>query len=608
MKLLTFDIETSDPYITRGLGAGWVYAVNKIEGCDYELLGIAYRTHDGLKGYTLDWEFFQSLVDSHDALIGHNISYDLGGVMSVGVNVKDKPVYDTETMSRLHNSSLMSHSLDACAKQYVAGGKQNNKLTDAIIEYDLYPYLKREEVARARAIKNGQEWARERPPEAKLIKWAKSNMKLIQDTNMKAMSDYAIGDIDATWDVFQYLKNKVDLELSLKYSMLAHICIHYRTKGVRVDIGRAREIRNKMIPLIAEKYKEVYRIAGGEFNLGSIKEVPEVFDRLGISYPRSEKGNPSITTPWMLKQNHPICKAIISARKALKIDRDFIQKIIAMQEFTCPGAEKYGRVYPELHLLRARTGRFSCTNPNLQQIPSRDPVYGPMCRSIFVAEEGDKWFSLDYSNQEGRLQVHYAYLLKCEGAAKLRDAFIKNPNLDMHDMVAKMVGITRTEAKVVNLGLSYGMGIGTLASGLGIAKEGAVIIKYKYNALAPFLDQLNKKCQEVAQKRGSIKTLGGRLVRIDTPIQQGGREISFWYKSLNSLIQGSAADMTIEAMIQAYKENIPVMFPIHDELVMSGSAAQAKRLQIIMINAVDLCIPNVVECGDGGSNWDEGGH
>lgn len=608
MKLLTFDIETKDPYIGRGLGAGYVYKINCIAGCDYELLGIAYRTHNGTKGYTLDWDFFQDLIDSHDVLIGHNISYDLGGVAAYGMKVKDKPVYDTEIMSRLYNSSLMSHSLDACAKLYVRGSKNNNALTDAIVKNDIYPYLKREEVAKAKAIKNGEEWIRERPPEAKLVKWAKENMKLIQDTDFQSMKDYAIGDIDATWDVFQYLIKKVGSELALKYSKLAHICIQYRIKGVRVDIDRAREIRNEMIPLIAEKYKEVYRIAGKEFNISSIKEVPDVFDSLGIDYPKSEKGNPSITSPWMMQQDHPICKAIISARKALKIDRDFIQNIILQQEFTCPDAGRYGRVYPELHLMRARTGRFSCTNPNLQQIPSRDPVYGPLCRSMFVPEEGEKWYSLDYSNQEGRLQVHYAYLLKCEGAVELRNAFIANPNLDMHSMVAKMAHITRTEAKTVNLGLSYGMGIKTLTKSLQCSEKDAIVVREKYNKLAPFLKQLNEKCQETAKRRGSIKTLGGRLSRIDAPILEGKRIRTFEYKALNKLIQGSAADQTIAAMVKAYEEGIPVMLPIHDELVMSGSRDQALRLKTIMEEAAPLEIPVVVSMGNGGNNWNEGDH
>lgn len=608
MKLLTIDFETQDPYIARGLGAGWVFKVNKIEGCDFEVLGAAVRTHDGCKDYLTNYREIAEMVTEHDTLVVHNAQYDLGCLRAIGIDYSEHNIVDTEVMSRLYNSSLMSHALDNLAKLYKLNRKKNNALNDAIVKHDLYPYLKREIAAKEKAEKNGEVWVRERPPEAKLTKWAKENMKKIQEADLEAMAEYAIGDIDTTWELFQLLETQLDYKQVFKYSGLAKICIDYRVKGVRVDLDRARAIRDKLIPLKARKHQRVFEIAGEEFNINSIKEVPAIFDKLGIVYPKSDKGNPSITTPWMENQDHEICKAIIEARKAAKIDSDFVQKIMAMQEWTCPDAGQYGRVYPELHLLRARTGRFSCTNPNLQQIPSRDPVYGPMCRSMFVPEDGETWYSLDFSNQEGRLQVHYAYLLKCAGAKEIKEAFDIDAKLDMHQMVADMAKVTRTEAKVVNLGLSYGMGIDKLAKGLGVSTKRAKAIRTRYNKLAPFLDQLNKKCQEAALKRGSIKTLGGRLSRIDPPVKEGGRERTFEYKALNKLIQGSACDQTIECMIWAYKENIPVLFPIHDELVMSGTEEQAKRLKYIMENAVKLTVPTVVEMGTGGLNWAEGGH
>ncbi len=607
MKLLTIDFETHDPYIGRKLGAGWVYALNKVEGCDFEVLGAAIRTDSGHKEYVTDWDILLDIVNDHDVFIMHNASYDLGCLhVLYGDIFQDIDIIDTEVMSRLFDSSLMSHALDTIATRYIGEGKKNSSLTDAVFKHDLYPMLRREEIVRDRAFKKGEEWNRERPDEAKLVKWSKENMKTIQEIDLQAVADYAIVDVEVTWELFKFFEQQLDSNIVFKYSNLTHICVSYRSKGVRIDLDRARSIRDEMIPLIANKYKRVYEIAGEEFNISSSKDMPRIFGKLGIKYPFSDKGNPSITTPWMENQNHEICKAIIEARKAIKIDRDFIQKIILMQEHTCPQAGRYGRVYPELHLLRARTGRFSCTNPNLQQIPSRDKVYGPLCRSMFVPEDGDKWYSLDFSNQEGRLQVHYAYLLKCKGAKELKEAFDKDPKMDMHQMVADMAKVTRTEAKVINLGISYGMGDKTLAKSLDKPLKYAKIIKEKYNKMVPFLDQLNSKCQEMAKKRGSIRTLGGRYNRIDSPIREGNRLRTFEYKSLNKLIQGSAADQTIECMINAYKEGLPIMFPIHDELVMSGSLDQAERLQYIMENALPLTVPTVVDFNrEGGRNWSE---
>lgn len=607
MKLLTIDFETHDPYIERGVGAGWVYGI-KVPGSDFEVLGAAVRTHDGEIYYETDMDKVKELVDSHDCLIMHNAQYDLGCLHFIGANVTDKPVFDTEVMSRLFNSSLLSHSLDTVAKKYLGWGKKDTALTDAVWRHNLYPWLKRELKA---AEKEGPGYVRTRPPEAKLVKFAKANMKAVQEVDLEAMAEYACGDIDPTYRLYKYFeKHELNMEIARKYSMLAHICIEYRMRGVRIDLNRAREVHNQLIPIIAQKIQGVYDIAGEEFNINSPKDMPRIFDKLKIRYPRNPaNGNPSITTPWMEQQTHDICKAIVEARKAMKIDRDFIQKIIEMQEFTCPDANGHGRVYPELNLLRARTGRFSCTNPNVQQIPSRDPVYGPMCRSIFVPEEGESWYSLDFSNQEGRLQVHYAYKIGAEGAASLAYEFNQDPNLDMHQMVANMVGISRREAKAVNLGLSYGMGIAKLAKSLNVSEAQARVIKDNYNALAPFLDQLNKKSQAAMKKKGYVRTLGGRHSHVDPPIYDKGEKRTFEYKALNKLIQGSAADQTIECMIQAYEAKIPVLFPVHDQVCISGTLEQCLKMKEIMETAVKLDVPVVVDYNvNEAQSWEEAGH
>lgn len=609
-RILTIDFETHDPYIERKLGAGWVYGVN-VESSDFEVLGAAVRTHEGEVYYETNMERVNILVDSHDVLIMHNASYDLGCLHFIGSNCRNKHLFDTEVMSRLYNSSLLSHSLDNVAKKYLGIGKDEKALTDAVWKHNLYPWLKREENDRLKAEKKGEEYTRVRPEESKLVKWAKKNMKAIQEADLEAMTAYAKADAEPTYELFKFFReNGLDMKTAKRYSMLAHVCVDYRQRGVRIDLDKAREVHMDLIPIIAQKHEKVYEIAGEEFNINSAKDMPRIFDKLKIKYPTSPNtGNPTITTPWMEKQTHELCKAIIEARQVLKIDRDFITKIIDMQEFTCPGADRYGRVYPELNLLRARTGRFSCTSPNIQQIPSRDPELGALCRSIFVPEEGDKWFSLDFSNQEGRLQVHYAYKLGCEGAAELKMEFDANPNLDMHQKVANLVGIERTPAKVINLGISYGMGIGKLAKALGLREGQAKVIRDKYNDLAPFLEQLNNKCKETLEEKGYIRTIGGRRSALDPPSFQDGKKRTFEYKALNKLIQGSAADQTIEAMIWAYKEGIPVTFPVHDQLCMSGTREQAERLQYIMEHAIELDIPSVCDVDlEGGDSWATAGH
>jgi DNA polymerase-1 len=593
MKYLVIDFETKDPYIQRGLGSGWIYGI-KVPSSDFRILGAAVL-HGGIKEYLTNELEILELVDKAEYLIMHNAQYDLGCLLYLKhklnhpIELKDKPLYDTEIMSRLCNSSMMSHSLDALGSKYFNVSKGDKFLSDAVAKYNLSP----------RKISNEQH----------RVNFAKKNMDLVQMADLNAMAEYAIQDVIITDKLFKYFQNKLDNELSLKYSMLAHVCISYRLRGVRISIDNAVESHKELSLYVNETLEKAYSIAGTEFSVNSGNQMAEVFDRLDISYPLTDKGNPSIKAEWLEKQEHEICQLILKARKAKKYNNDFLGKIIEMQQYTCPTADRYGRIYPELNLLRARTGRFSCSSPNIQQIPARDKFYGPICRSIFVPEEGETWFSLDYSNQEGRLQVHYAHMLHCPGASDLRNAFIEDPNLDLHQKVADMIGISRTVAKTVNLGLSYGMGHHKLGFSLGISPEQAKYAMEQYKESAPFLSTLDEKVQKAFKSRGYIKTLGGRKLNLDPPTYKFGKKITFEYKGLNKLIQGSAADQIIEAMIIAYKEDLPVLFPVHDQLCLTGTLDQALRLKEIMETCVTLSLPVVVDMDEeGGKNWSEAGH
>ena len=585
MKLLTIDAETNDPYIGRGLGSGWVFGLN-VPDSDFRVLGFAVRDHRGKEGYLTDMDKVKRLVDDHDAMVMHNASYDIGCLHNIGANIKDKPIFDTEVMGRLYRSCLMSYKLDELSKRYLFKvSKMDEYLINSVRRHGLYEGR----------LKN--------PKDKDLLKYAKSHMGQIQDVDFEAMANYAKGDTAATYQLCEFfLNNGVDKEQALRYSGLSHICVDYRMRGVRVDICQARDSSHRMVADIAQKISRVYDIAGEEFNIASPKEVPAVFDKLKIKYPKTEKGNPSITKGWLEKQQHEICRALVEARQSQKIKRDFIDNIIDMQDWTGHGGQEIGRIYPELNLLRARTGRFSCSNPNIQQIPSRDPVYGPICRGMYLPEEGKTWFSLDFSNQEGRLQVHYAYLLKAEGAAELVQRFKENPHLDLHGEIATMIGVSRRETKAINLGLGYGMGDAKLAISLGISSKEAKALRVLYNSKSPFLSKLNDRCKLILKTRGYINTIGGRKSHIDPPGYKDGSRKTYEYKALNKLIQGSAADQTIACMEQAYVSNIPVLFPVHDELCMSGTREQAENLKCIMESAIILSVPSVTEIKQG-PNW-----
>jgi DNA polymerase I-like protein with 3'-5' exonuclease and polymerase domains len=327
-----------------------------------------------------------------------------------------------------------------------------------------------------------------------------------------------------------------------------------------------------------------------------------------------------------------------------------------------------GRIHAEINQIRSEkggtvTGRFSMSNPNLQQIPSRSDQ-GNKIRGLFLPEEDHKWASFDYSQQEPRLVVHYALKNGLHGAEDMADEYNKNPDTDFHEIVAKMAKITRKQAKTINLGLFYGMGKTKLARSLELEDDEAKELFNQYHTKVPFVRKLSNGLQDFAEKNKNIFTLEDRFCRFDRwePVnkewnaEKGVFEISeykevegkkqivkssvpilkreeaenrylankvrnqeandpncnnfedyyrpaFTYKALNRLIQGSAADMTKKAMVLLFEKGIVPHIQIHDELCFSiKTEDEAKKIKDIMENAIELKVPNKVDY-DSGPNW-----
>jgi DNA polymerase I-like protein with 3'-5' exonuclease and polymerase domains len=314
---------------------------------------------------------------------------------------------------------------------------------------------------------------------------------------------------------------------------------------------------------------------------------------------------------------------IAKAREINKAHTTFIDTIL---KFT-----HKGRIHADINPIRSDqggtvTGRFSYANPNLQQIPARNKELGPMIRSLFLPEVDHKWGCFDYSQQEPRLVVHYAATTEpiCfdESVTKIVDQF-KNNSVDFHKTVAEMAGISRDQAKTINLGLFYGMGKAKLQAELGLnTKEEAENLFNQYHTNVPFVKELMNKTSAHAQTSGSIGPLLGRRCRFnkwepatfgmhtamsfeeaERTYGRGRIRRAMTYKALNKLIQGSAADMTKKAMLDLYNEGIIPHIQIHDELDISvKDDNQAKKIVEIMENAVTLAIPNKVDY-ESGETW-----
>jgi DNA polymerase I-like protein with 3'-5' exonuclease and polymerase domains len=265
-------------------------------------------------------------------------------------------------------------------------------------------------------------------------------------------------------------------------------------------------------------------------------------------------------------------------------------------------------------------------NPNLQQVPARHEIIGPMVRSLFLPEEGQLWAANDFSSQEPRLLVHYATLLDLPGAERMADAYRNNPDTDFHQMVADMAGIQRKAAKTIGLGLMYGMGKQKLANSLDLPLDEAAELINSFHMNVPFLkgtvNAVMKRIEHPASG-GSIRTLLGRKCRFPLwePVEYGinkalpreqavveyGPRIkrAMTYKGLNRLIQGSAADQTKAAMVALNKAGFRLLLQVHDEIAVSvNDRSEAEEAARIMAQAVSLEVPSRVDV-EIGPSWGE---
>jgi DNA polymerase I-like protein with 3'-5' exonuclease and polymerase domains len=439
---------------------------------------------------------------------------------------------------------------------------------------------------------------------------------------------YAEKDAELTLELWQMFKKEIihqDIEsvFSLETDLFPCL-VDMRFKGVRVDIERAHKLKQQLTAQEHELLLKVKQETGIEPQIWAARSIATVFDKLGLPYDRTEKSSaPSFTKNFLQEHSNPIVQMIAKAREINKAHTTFIDTIIRY--------EHKGRIHAEINQIRSDqggtvTGRFSYNNPNLQQLPARNKDLGTLIRSLFLPEEGHTWGCFDYSQQEPRLVVHYAATTEpiCfdESVTKIVSEF-KNNQVDFHKTVADMAGISRDQAKTINLGLFYGMGKAKLQAELGLnTKAEAELLFNQYHENVPFVKELMNKTSQFAQTSGSIGTLLGRRCRFNkwepatfgmhTPMSfeeaertygRGRIRRAMTYKALNKLIQGSAADMTKKAMLDLYREGIIPHIQIHDELDISViDDNQAKKIVEIMEGAVTLAIPNKVDY-ESGETW-----
>jgi len=591
-KEIAIDLETNDPHLMT-LGSGNVTGRGHIAGVAVSVEGwsgyfpIHHESGGNMdKKLVLSW--LQDVCNQPDTtFIFHNAMYDVCWLRAAGVTVKGK-IVDTMIAASLIDENRLSYALNTLAKFYVGIGKDENVLQAAAKEYGLDP---KKDMWRLPALFVGQ--YAERDAEATLKLWQRLKVELYNQELM---------------DVFT-LETK-----------LFPCLVDMRFKGVRVDLDKAANIKKNLMQRESKIINKIKDLTGVNVEIHAARSISKAFDNLKLPYDRTEKSNePSFTKNFLQNHPHELPKLIADAREINKAHTTFIDSI------TKHAVD--GRIHADINQIRSDaggtvTGRFSMSNPNLQQIPARHPELGPMIRSIFIPEEKTVWGSFDYSQQEPRILVHYAKLQNLMGVDEIVDAYNAG-DADFHQVVADMAGIERKQAKTINLGLMYGMGKNKLMAELGLMKESAEKLIKQYHTKAPFVKQLMDNVSRKANDRGKIRTLGGRACHFDLwqpvqfgvfkplPLEQARKEYdeplkrAFTYKALNKLIQGSAADMTKKSMVALYENGIIPHIQIHDEVDISvESDKKAEEIINIMESAVELQVPNKVDY-EKGDNWGE---
>lgn len=592
---IAIDLETCDPNMEK-FGPGWPRK-------DGYIVGYAFAV-DGWRGYfpvahqgggNLDRGIVERWVKKTLALpcdkIMHNAAYDTGWLKAQGFEVNGR-IIDTMLAAAVVDENRFSFSLNSLGFDYLKDIKSEQGLKNAAADFGVHP---KKELWKLPAMYVG---------------------------------DYAEQDAALTLKLWHHLqtllrKDEVESIFNLETEMLP-ILIDLTFKGIRFDREKAERLIKDMKKQEEQLHLNIKKEVGTSVDIWAAASIATAFDKLKVKYPRTEAGAPSFTKTFLEGNTHPIAKMIMEARELNKTHGTFLQPYLDFSQAD-------GRIHPHVNQLRSDdggtvTGRLSMSQPNLQQVPARHEVIGPLVRSLFLPEEGDLWAANDFSSQEPRLLVHYATMLDLPGADTMCSAYNEDPDTDFHQMVADMAGIERKQAKTIGLGLMYGMGKNKLAGELDLPVDEASELITTFHNKVPFLrgtvDAVMRRIEKPSSG-GAIRTLLGRKCRFPLwepmawgvnkalPYEQAAVEYgprikrAGTYKGLNRLIQGSAADQTKAAMIALHKSGFRILLQVHDEVAVSvKNREEAEAAAEIMKNAVSLEVPSKVDV-EIGNSWGE---
>jgi len=503
-----------------------------------------------------------------------------------------------------------------------------------------------------------------------------------EDLMIKATSDFRLNTKNVKGDLWQLpaefvgpygeedarlllpILRKQELEIEAKdlweaydlESKLSRVLLKMRRRGVAIDCDRLTKIEEWAHKEEALALDRVHASTGVRIKVGDVWKPEVVAQSLlaaDIRVPQTALGATSITKDFLAEIDHPVPQALARARKVNKLRTTFAKSVRTHMV--------NGRIHCTLNQMRrqkegagndeesgAKFGRLSCTNPNLQQQPARD-AFAPMWRSIYLPDPAPLWAADDYSQQEPRWAVEYACQCRklighsaWEKAIVARERYIQDPHTDNHQMMADMIAgrkatpKERKDAKVIYLGLSYGMGAAKLCRELGYptmfavrdsdwnvypsnSEEGQQLIRLGaevfetagpegqkllggFDREVPFVKRLAKKCEKRAHEVGYIVLAMGRRCNFPKD-EMGNWDRRFTCKAFNRLIQGTSSIQTKMSMVLLDEAGFDLIIQVHDENAIGvENKEQAEDAATIMRNALPAKIPFKVDV-EIGKSW-----
>jgi DNA polymerase-1 len=475
-------------------------------------------------------------------IVGHNLKFDLNLVYKYGVE-KITPFMDTMLLAWILDPD-QKVGLDTLSKKY----------------------LNHEMIHFKDTVKKGENFS---------------------NVSLEEASKYASEDAYITLKLYKKLypllwSEEIEKELKTIEIPFIDILINMENRGIKVDIEYFKKLENKLEKKLENLTNEIYELAGERFNINSTKQLAFIlFEKLGLPAKKKTKTGYSTNEAVLnsLKE-YPIVHKLLEYRELFKLQSTYIKPLQVHNQ--------NGKVYTSFLQTGTATGRLSSKDPNLQNIPTNKDIN---IRNGFIASEGKWLVSLDYSQIELRLLAHFS-----EDATLIK-AF--NENKDIHlETATKIFGEEKAKehrsiAKSINFGLIYGMGARKLADTINVSNKEAKEFIEKYFASFPTVKNFLNEQKELVKKRGYVETLLKRRRVFDFKTVNSFMASNFEREAVNTIFQGSAADLIKLAMLEIEKlGNNDMILQIHDELIFeTNNLENIETYKNIMENIFKLKVP-----------------